>query len=282
MPPLYQPSELRLFLRQQGIFPNQRLSQHFLIDGNIIRKIVAVSDVQSDDTLLEIGPGPGSLTEALLHTGAHVMAVEKDPLLAKALQRLQTPTQQLAIFCHDVLTFPLEQEISSSIKEGKRAKVIANLPYHLTTPIIARLVVLRELFSTLTLMVQEEVARRFIAQPNTAEYSSFSLFLRFYTTVYYAFGVSRNCFYPSPNVDSAIVIFRLREPPLTEEEAVTFFQLTRTAFKQRRKMLRASLKELFPSQRVEEALLEIGLNPLGRPEALSLEHFLQLHALLIK
>jgi 16S rRNA (adenine1518-N6/adenine1519-N6)-dimethyltransferase len=275
---IYQPSELRLFLNQLGIFPKKRLSQNFLIDGNIIRKIIMAAEVQSEDTILEIGPGPGSLTQMLLKTGAHVVAVEKDAVLAQALERLQTSTQSLTIFCHDILTFPLKKELPHLMKEGQKAKVIANLPYHLTTPILAQLVPLRELFSSLTLMVQEEVARRFTAQPGTADYSSFTLFLRFYTTPHYAFTVSRNCFYPIPKVNSAIVILRLREPPLSGEHVGTFFQLTRTAFEQRRKMLRASLKSLFPSQKIERALAAIGQNPLARPETLSLEQFLQLHA----
>lgn len=279
--PMYKPSELRLFLNELGIYPKKGLSQNFLIDGNIIRKIVAAADVQSDDVILEIGPGPGSLTQALLETGAHIVAVEKDEILAKTLDRLQTPSQQLSIFCHDILTFPLEKEISSLLKKGQKAKVIANLPYHLTTPILAQLIPLRELFSSLTIMVQDEVARRLTAQPGTPEYSSFTVFLHFYTNPKYAFTVSHNCFYPAPKVNSAIVNLQLREPPLNKEEAISFFQLTRTAFEHRRKMLRASLKQLFSPQKVEEALAAIGQNPLARPEILSLEDFLQLYHLLV-
>lgn len=276
--PIYKPSELRLFLNELGIFPKKRLSQNFLIDGNIIRKIVAASDVQSGDVILEIGPGPGSLTQALLETGAHVIAVEKDDVLAKTLERLQTPSQQLSIFCQDIMTFPLEQELCKRLKPGQKAKVIANLPYHLTTPIIAQLVPFHTLFFSLTIMVQEEVARRMTAQPGTSEYSSFTLFLRFYTHPHYAFTVSHNCFYPAPKVNSAIVILQLHEPPLSSEAAAPFFKLMRTAFEHRRKMLRASLKHLFPSQKVEEALQAIGQNPLARPENLSLEEFLELFA----
>lgn len=278
--PIYKPTELHIFLNQLGIFPKKRLSQNFLIDGNIIGKIVAVSKVQSDEVILEVGPGPGSLTQALLETGAHVVAVEKDSLLASALERLQTPSKQLSIFCDDILTFPLEKEICPLLKEGQKAKVIANLPYHLTTPILAQLIPLHGLFSSLTVMVQEEVARRLTAQPGCAEYSSFTIFLRFYTNPHYAFTVSHHCFYPAPKVNSAILVLQLREPPLSGEDVSTFFQITRTAFKQRRKMLRASLKDLFPPQKIENALKAIGQNPLARPEVLSLEDFLQLHSCL--
>ncbi len=278
--PIYKPSELRVFLDQLGIAPKKGLSQNFLIDGNIIRKIVAVSEVHPDDTILEVGPGPGSLTQALLDTGARVVAVEKDTVLAQALERLQTPAEQLKVFCHDILTFPLHEEIPRFMREERKAKVIANLPYHLTTPILTQLSPLRELFTSLTVMVQEEVARRLTAQPGTSDYSSLTIFLRFYTHPHYAFTVSRNCFYPAPKVNSAVVVLKLREPPLTGKDVETFFELTRTAFEQRRKMLRASLKGLFPPQTIEKALEEIGQNPLARPETLSLEQFLQLHALL--
>jgi 16S rRNA (adenine1518-N6/adenine1519-N6)-dimethyltransferase len=277
---VYQPSELRLFLNQLGIFPRKGLSQNFLIDGNIIRKIVKAATVQPEEIVWEIGPGPGALTQALLEGGAHVVAVEKDRILAEALERLQTPSQQLTVYCDDVMTFPLEERLSPFLIEGKKAKVVANLPYHLTTPILTQLVPLRALFSSLTIMVQEEVARRMTAQPGSSEYSSLTLFLRFYTEPHYAFTVSRNCFYPAPKVDSAVVVLKLREPPLTAEEASSFFQLTRKAFEHRRKMLRASLKTLFPPQLVEEALSAIGQNPLARPEMLSLEQFLQLYHLM--
>lgn len=278
--PIYKPTELHSFLNQMGIFPKKGLSQNFLIDGNIIRKIVAVSDVSANDVILEVGPGPGSLTQALMETGCRVIAVEKDEHLAKALERLQTSSQQLSIYSQDILTFPLEKELKGFLKEGQKAKVIANLPYHLTTPILTQFIPHRELFSTLTVMVQEEVARRLTAQPGTPEYSSFTIFLQFYTHPKYAFTVSRNCFYPAPKVNSAIVILELRDPPLTEDKAASFFRLTRTAFEQRRKMLRVSLKKFFSAQQVESALEAIGLNPLSRPETLSLEDFLKLHAVL--
>lgn len=279
--PIYKPTELHSFLNQLGIHPKKGLSQNFLIDGNIIRKIVASSDVHPGDPVLEIGPGPGSLTQALLEAGARVLAVEKDEVLAQALERLQTPENQLTVRCHDILTFNLRDEVPLLLRKAdQKTKVIANLPYHLTTPIIVKLSPLRELFSSLTVMVQDEVARRMTAQPGTPDYSSFSVFLRFYTEPSYAFSVSKHCFYPVPKVNSAIVILKLREPPLSEESAEGFFKLTRTAFEHRRKMLRASLKELYSPESVQKALEGAGLNPLSRPEMLSLEQFLKLYALL--
>lgn len=278
--PIYKPSELRPFLREHGLLPKKGLSQNFLIDGNILRKIADASRVEADDVVLEIGPGPGSLTECLLERGPLVIAVEKDPKLAKALERIQTKGPRLSIFCEDILSFPLEKEIAPLLRNGKKAKVIANLPYHLTTPILALLIPQKDLFDSLTVMVQEEVARRMTGLPGTADYGSFSIFVKFYTDPHYAFTVSRNCFYPVPKVDSAIIVLKLRKPPLGEKEADAFFKLTREAFKHRRKMLRSSLKDFFPPSQIEEALSSIGQSPLARPEALSLEDFLQLFALI--
>lgn len=276
---MYRPSELIAFLNSLGIAPKKGLSQNFLIDGNIIRKIVEKSQIEPGDIILEIGPGPGALTEALLDAGAHVIAVDKDTVLSKALERLQTPERSLNIYCEDILTFPLEKTLLPHLKDGKKAKVIANLPYHLTTPILVQLVPMRHVFSSLTVMVQEEVARRFTAKAREADYGSFSVFLSFYTAPFYEFFVSRNCFYPSPRVDSAVVRLDLKEPPAVDN-IEAFFKMTRTSFSHRRKMLRGALKEIYEPAAVMEALKEIGQNPLARPEELSLEKFLALYNLL--
>jgi 16S rRNA (adenine1518-N6/adenine1519-N6)-dimethyltransferase len=278
--PIYKPSELRLFLNQLGIAPKKGLSQNFLIDGNIVRKIVAAANVVPGDIVLEIGPGPGSLTQALLEAGAHVLAVEMDKVLAETLERLQTPEKSLHIFCQDILDFSLQENLVPLLKNNKKAKVIANLPYHLTTPILAMLIPHHQLFSSLTVMVQEEVGRRYTANPNTSEYSSFTIFLQFYSNPTYSFTVSRQCFYPVPKVDSAVVTLYLKPPPLDEAAAVNFFRITRTSFEHRRKMLRASLRSLYDPLVVTQALEKIGLNPLARPETLSLEDFLHLNRLL--
>ena len=277
--PIYKPSELHQFLEQLGVHPKKGLSQNFLIDGNILRKIVASANLSSEDLVVEVGPGPGSLTEELLNSGAQVIAVEKDPVFAQALSRLQPADNRLEVFCDDIMEFPMESIVAPRLKPGKKAKVIANLPYHLTTPIIGMLIKQRHLFSTLILMVQEEVARRFVGNPRTSEYSSFTVFLNFYSRPSYAFTVGRQCFYPSPKVDSAIVVLELKEPPqVSDEEA--FFTLTRTAFKQRRKMLRGSLRELYAPDAVVAALQAIKQNPQARPEELSLDDFLNLFAIL--
>lgn len=272
---IYKPTELLEFLEGLGIAPKKGLSQNFLIDGNILRKIVSTAHISPGEVVVEIGPGPGSLTEQLLDSGAHVVAVEKDAVLAKALERLKTGDRRLDVYCHDIMTFPLEEVLAPLLTGGRTAKVIANLPYHLTTPIIAKLVPQHKLFSNLILMVQDEVARRFTAMPKTPEYSSFTVFLNFYSQPRYAFSVSNSCFYPSPKVNSAIVDLALKEPPHVSD-VEGFFKLTRTAFQHRRKMLRGSLRELYAPQAMEAALMALGKNPLARPEDLSLAEFIQL------
>lgn len=270
---LYKPTELFAFLESLGIEPKKGLSQNFLIDGNIIRKIVSTAHVQPGDVVLEIGPGPGALTEALLAYGATVIAVEKDPILARALDRLQKD-DRLHVHNSDIMEFDAESSLKPFLK-GKKAKLIANLPYHLTTPILERFIARRSIFSQLVVMVQEEVARRLTAPPGNRIYGSLTVFLNYYSHPRYAFRVSNSCFYPVPKVDSAVVALELKEPPAVADEA-SFFELTRTAFEQRRKMLRSSLRKLYTPDDVMQALESLGKSPLARPEELSIDEFVAL------
>jgi len=265
----YRPTDLALFLDELGVKPKKRLSQNFLIDGNIIRKIVALAEVDKESSILEIGPGPGALTEALLATGAHVTAIEKDTTFAKALERLQTKDHHLTVIAKDVLTV----DMGTLFK--KKAKVVANFPYHITTPILSALLPMHEKFESITCMVQKEVADRFIAPCGTKDYSSFSVFLQFYSQPIYGFTVQPTCFYPRPKVKSAVMKLILKKPPKVSS-VDRFFEMTRTAFQKRRKMMRASLKDLYGSKAISSALQLIGKNPLARPEELSLDDFLRL------
>lgn len=273
---IYKPSELKHFLNDLGIQPKKGLSQNFLIDGNIIRKIVKTAQVSSGDLVLEIGPGPGSLTEALLETKARVIAVEKDNVLADKLKRLQNNENQLEILCDDILNVNIPEILKSRLQQGQKAKVIANLPYHLTSLILTHVVQMHEVIESMTVMVQDEVARRMTAVAGNKDFGSLTLFLNYYSQSEYGFKVSKNCFFPVPKVESAIVNLRLREPPqLSNKEH--FFEMTRTAFMHRRKMLKASLRELYGPQQVEEALSQLHLDPKSRPENLSLQNFIDLY-----
>ncbi|MCC5832277.1 MAG: ribosomal RNA small subunit methyltransferase A [Chlamydiales bacterium] len=255
-------NELKAFLNSLGVRPKKGLSQNFLIDGNIVSKILSEAEVSQGDYILEIGPGPGALTEALVNRGAEVVAVELDSLFAAALKRFP-----ITIYQEDILSFSLD-------KLKKKGKVVANLPYHITAAILTRLVIRRDLFTTLTVMVQEEVARRLTAYPKSGDYGSLTVFLHFYSEPRYAFRVSRSCFYPAPKVDSAVVTLTLKEPPEVDQDL--FFKLVRTAFGQRRKMMKKTLAPLYGAEKLMRALEQTGINPQARPEELGLEGFLSL------
>ncbi len=274
---LYKPTELREFLDGLGIHPKKSLSQNFLIDGNIIRRTIASAEVVAGDIVVEIGPGPGALTEALLACGAKVVAVEKDDTYAAALGRLDPTGENLRVIHGDALEVDIIEPLRALGKGDQKVKLIANLPYHLTTPLLARFIKMNSLFSGLYVMVQEEVGRRMTAVAGGEDYSSLTVFLDFYSTPKYCFFVGRKCFFPSPKVDSAVVALLLHPPVLEEESVSNFFILTRTAFEHRRKMLRSSLKGLYPPERTMAVLEEIGKDPQLRPEQLSLDEFVALY-----
>ncbi len=265
--PLYRPSELRTFIDSIDAKARKSLSQNFLIDGNILDKIVDAAAVKEGDLVVEIGPGPGALTEALLRQGAEVIAIEMDRLFAPALSRLPG---KLRVFQADILDFPLQELLA---KEGRKAKVVANLPYHISTPILQMLMPMHEELISLTLLVQKEFGARLVAAANTEDYSSLSLFAQYYTHPRHCFDVKASCFTPKPRVDSSVIQLLLKE---TEGDPVSFFAITRRAFQQRRKMLRSSLKELYSVDAIESALTQMGLSPQVRPEELSLAAFKQL------
>lgn len=278
---LYKPTELRQFLTEQGIVPRKSMSQNFLIDGNIVRKIVKAAEIAENDLVLEIGPGPGGLTEQLLAAGARVVAIEKDRTLAVALQRLQTPAETLHVVTGNALEIDLKQLLTPYFPCTKsRAKVVANLPYNITTPLLTHLLPRNDLFSQITVMVQEEVAQRMAAKPHTSAMASLTIFCQFFSEIHYNFKVNRSCFFPAPTVDSAVITFSLTPPPLPDARQESFFLLTRTAYQHRRKMLRASLRDLAAPAAIETALASLTLPPTARPEELSLQQFLQLFDLL--
>jgi 16S rRNA (adenine1518-N6/adenine1519-N6)-dimethyltransferase len=249
---MYRPSELRKFLSELGVHPKKRLSQNFLIDGNIVRKIVAFSGAKKGETVVEIGPGPGALTAALTDLGANVIAIEKDPVFAQALSRIEG----LTILSEDALDIDYHQF---------HGKIVANLPYHITTPFLAKTIPLYQNFESITVMIQKEVAERMMSLHGSKVYGSFSVFVQFYTDPIYGFTVEPTCFYPRPKVRSAVIQLVLKKPP--EVSSIDrFFKMTRAAFSQRRKTLRASLKKLYPAAHL----------PQVRPEELSLSDFLRL------
>lgn len=270
----YRASELRQFLESLNIDAKKGLSQNFLIDGNILKKILSSAQVQAGDSILEIGPGPGALTQCLLEIGALVTAIEIDPLFAKALERLSYPPGTLRVLTQDFLKISLDSFFREIAIPTQKWKVVANLPYHISTPILTRLLPHYPRITSLTVMVQKEFGERMVAHPGSSQYGSFSLFTQFYSTPHYCFTVPPTCFYPRPKVDSAVIRCDLHSPPEVAEDA--FFAVTRTAFHTRRKMLKTSLKDLIPPSQLEAALVDMDLPITARPEELSLEQFVKI------
>ena len=252
-------SELISFLNRIDAKPKKHLSQNFLIDPNTIQKILELAEVQPGDAVLEIGPGPGALTHALLNAGARVYAVEIDTRFATELHQIQH--DRLSVFEADFLTFPMK-------RLPPHIKVVANLPYHITAPILEKL--FESSFTSLTIMVQKEVAARMAASSSTPDFGSLSLFVQFYSRLSSSFTVPASCFYPRPKVDSTVI--RLDARPLPPVDPAAFFALVHKAFQQRRKMLTSTLP--FPKDAIRNALTALGIRPDARPEALSLDQWI--------
>lgn len=262
---IWRPSELKAFLAEHGLSAQKGLSQHFLIDGNVIGKMVALAD---KPTTLEIGPGPGGITQELLKAGHKVIAIEKDRALASLLERFQTDDQRLTVEQGDILVVDLYELVD------EQTCIVSNLPFQITAPVLSRLVIRSDLFSRMVVLVQDEVARRMTASPRTRDYGSLTLFLQLYANTTYAFKVSRRSFWPSPRVDSAVVVLDLHKPTIDEPEELE--GLMRAAFQQRRKMLRRSLGELYGKKEIIAALEKAKLPPQARPEELTLIEFAHL------
>jgi 16S rRNA (adenine1518-N6/adenine1519-N6)-dimethyltransferase len=250
---------------------NKRLGQNFLIDPNIVRKIVAAADLTPDDTVLEIGPGRGVLTEALARAAGRVVAVEIDPLLHRLLQERQVDWPNVEIVCADALAYSFDGFPSGTV-------VVANLPYYISTPLLFRLLEHRRRFPRLVLMLQNEVADRLVAKPDSSDYGVLSVMAQYAAEMTKAFRVSANCFRPRPEVGSAVVILKTKEQTaLTREEEPTFAVLVKAAFAHRRKQLVNSLRdEGYPQKAMLDALNRLGLSSTVRAEQLSLAQFLAL------
>ena len=251
--------------------PNKRLGQNFLIDPNIVRKIVALAELRPNDHVLEIGPGRGILTEALSRTAGHVTAIEVDSRLHAYLETKQAELPNVELVCDDALAYPVESLPMGTV-------VVANLPYYISTPLLFRLLDQRGRFPRMVLMLQDEVADRLVAQPGGSDYGVLSVMAQYAAEITKAFRVSAQCFRPRPDVASAVVRLRMKERTrLSQEKEIAFRALVKAAFAHRRKTLVNSLRdEGYALHPVIETLEHLDIAPARRAETLSVEDFLRL------
>lgn len=264
----------------------KKFGQNFLIDGHVLDKIIAGASVTKDDMVLEIGPGIGTMTQYLAEAAGKVVAVEIDRNLLPILQETLADYDNVKVIHADVLSLDLEKLVQEE-NGGRPIKVVANLPYYITTPIIMALFEQHVPLANVTVMVQKEVAARMKSGPGSKDYGALSLAVQYYAEPYIVANVPCNCFMPRPNVDSAVIrLTRYEEPPVQVKDEKMLFKIIRASFNQRRKTLQNGLNnssELnFTKDQIAAAIAEAGFSPSVRGEALTLEQFAKLTDILLK
>lgn len=262
----------------------KKFGQNFLIDGRVLEKIMDAADITKEDFVLEIGPGIGTMTQYLAERAREVLAVEIDKNLIPILAETLSEYENVDILNADILKTDLNK-IAEEKNGGHPIKVVANLPYYITTPIIMGLFESHVPVENVTVMVQKEVADRMHAGPGTKDYGALSLAVQYYAEPYIAANVPPNCFMPRPKVGSAVIrLTKHKTPPVQVKNEKLLFQLIRASFNQRRKTLQNGIKNFsgfnFSKEEVAEALEQMGVSPTIRGEALTLEQFAQLSNLL--
>ncbi|MHB9036287.1 MAG: 16S rRNA (adenine(1518)-N(6)/adenine(1519)-N(6))-dimethyltransferase RsmA [Armatimonadota bacterium] len=267
--------QVRKLLADHGLRPKKRLGQNFLIDQNVLDRIVAASGASAGVNVLEIGPGLGVVTRELADTGARVVCVEADQALIPVLEEV-LEGRRVEIVAGDFLRIVLPEFLES--RGARDWVVVGNLPYYITSPIITTLIESKRLISSIVLMVQREVARRLAAAPGTDDYGSLSVFVQYHCEIESVMKVSRNVFYPVPDVDSEIVKLTVRDTPaVIVQDEVLFFKIVRAAFGKRRKTLFNALgssDELGWDKEFARVVLDsAGIDGGRRGETLSLDEF---------
>ena len=259
----------------------KKFGQNFLIDGHVLDKIIAGAGVTKDDMVLEIGPGIGTMTQYLAEAAGKVVAVEIDRNLLPILQETLADYDNVKVIHADVLSLDLEKLVQEE-NGGRPIKVVANLPYYITTPIIMALFEQHVPLANVTVMVQKEVAARMKSGPGSKDYGALSLAVQYYAEPYIVANVPCNCFMPRPNVDSAVIrLTRYEEPPVQVKDEKMLFKIIRASFNQRRKTLQNGLNNS-SELKIAAAIAEAGFSPSVRGEALTLEQFAKLTDILLK
>ena len=277
MEKLSNPQKTIEVLQKYNFTFQKKFGQNFLIDPHVLDKIIAAAEITKDDFVLEIGPGIGTLTQYLAEAAREVVAVEIDSSLIPILEDTLSSYDNVSVINEDVLKVDLKKLVEER-NGGKPIKVVANLPYYITTPIIMGLFESHVPLKSLTVMVQKEVALRMQAGPGTKDYGALSLAVQYYADPYLAANVPPNCFMPRPNVGSAVIrLTRFEETPVKVTDEALLFRLIRASFNQRRKTLQNGLvnsPELpFSKEQVAAAIETLGVSPSVRGEALTLEQF---------
>lgn len=279
------PQETAAVLKKYGFSFRKKYGQNFLIDPRVLNKIVDAAQIGPEDTVLEIGPGIGTLTQYLAERAKRVIAVEIDGSLLPILEDTLSEYGNVRIIHGDILKVDLEQLIREE-NHGEPIRIAANLPYYITTPIIMNLLERRIPAKSITVMVQREVAQRMQAGPGGKDYGALSLAVQYYAETYLAANVPPNCFIPRPEVSSAVIrLTPYAKPPVRVRDEKLMFALIRAAFGQRRKTLFNGLRGTpglpFDAETAAAAIREAGLRPDVRGETLTLEQFAGLTDILI-
>ncbi len=264
-------------LQRHNFTFQKKYGQNFLVDPNVLERVMDAAGVSGEDCVLEIGPGIGTMTQLLAERAGKVVAVEIDRNLIPILEETLSPYSNVTVINEDILKLDVEETIRVR-GEGRPVKVVANLPYYITTPIIMSLLEGGAPLESITVMVQKEVAERMQAGPGTKDYGALSLAVQYYSRPEVVANVPPNCFIPRPNVGSAVIrLTRYGTPPVQAADPGKLFAVIRASFNQRRKTLANSLANApgLPAsrERVTRILEEMGLPAMIRGEALTLEQF---------
>ena len=263
-------------LAEYDLIPKKGLGQHFLIDRNILNKVIRTAGIEKEDVVLEVGPGLGEMTLALARQAKRVMAIEIDPKLVAILKKKMEALPNVEVVRSDILRLNFNQFLE---KEGQPIKVVANLPYHISTPLLFRFIESKEVFTTFTLTLQKEVAERMVAPPGGKDYGPLSIFIQIFLDLSICFSIKPSAFFPPPKVESAVVHMVWKEKPIvTQQNKEWFKKVVKACFSYRRKTLANALKhsELTLPESVGLKMEEIGIDPHRRPETLTIQEFVRL------
>ncbi|HHU18078.1 MAG: 16S rRNA (adenine(1518)-N(6)/adenine(1519)-N(6))-dimethyltransferase RsmA [Anaerovoracaceae bacterium] len=277
---LYSPTTINEIIKKYGIRPIKSLGQNFIIDKNIIDKIIEKSMIGKEDLVIEIGPGIGVLTAAVAEKAAKVIAIEIDENLIPILNETLSEYNNIEIINNDILKTNLEKVLEQNKEVNgqkiKRVKILGNLPYYITTPIIMKIMEDRVAVDSITVMMQKEVADRIVAEPGSKAYGALSVAVQYYCTVTHVANVSKEVFFPRPKVDSTVIRLDLRNEKhiqLNDEDA--FFAVVKAGFGQRRKTLLNSLTGIYglTKDEIGSIIKNAGIDPARRAETLQLQEF---------